>query len=131
MRFIKAKCWVLHLGHTNPMQCYRLEEEWLESCLVERTWGCWWTAGWTWASSVPRWPRRPRASWLLSGIVWPAGAGRWSCPCTRHWWGCTVSTVFSFGPLTTRRTLRCWSMSREGEWGWWRVCRTSVVRTGW
>jgi len=30
---------------------------------------------------------------------------------------CTSSDVFSFGPLTTRRTLRCWSASRE-EQGW-------------
>ena len=39
MRFNKAKCWVLHLGHNHPMRRYRLGEERLESCPADEDLG--------------------------------------------------------------------------------------------
>ena len=106
---------------TTPCNAIGLGKSGWKAAWQKRTWGCWSTAGWIWGSSVPRWPRRPIASWLVSEIVQPAGLGKRSSLCSWHWWDCTLDTVFSFGTLTTRQTLRCWSTSKEEQQSWWRV----------
>ena len=47
------------------------------------------------------------------------------------WWWCTSSIVFCFGPLTTRKTLRPWNMSWEGQQNWWGIWSTALMRSSW
>ena len=65
---------------TTPCSATGLGKSGWKAAWWERAWGCWLTASWTWASSVPRWPRQPIAPWLILETVWPAGLGRWSSP---------------------------------------------------
>lgn len=46
---------------------------------------------------------------------WSIGAGRWLFLYNPRWWGCTSSTLLSFGPHATGKKLRPCSMSREGQ----------------
>ncbi|RMB90191.1 hypothetical protein DUI87_33408 [Hirundo rustica rustica] len=46
MTFNESKCRVVHFGHKNPLQRYRLGTVWLDSVQVERDLGVLVTAGW-------------------------------------------------------------------------------------
>lgn len=50
---------------TSPCNSTDLGQSGWKAAWGKRIWGCWSAIGWTWASTVLRWPKRPATSWLV------------------------------------------------------------------
>ena len=84
MSFSRAKRWVLHFGHSNPKQPYRLGEVWLESCLMERDLGVLLDSRLNMSQQCAQVAKK--ANGILACIRNSvASRNRELSPCTQHW----------------------------------------------
>ena len=85
MSFNRAKCQVLHFGHINPRQPYRLGEVWLESCLMERDLGVMMDSQLNMSQQCAQVAKKANGilAWIRNGVV--SSTREVILPCTQHW----------------------------------------------
>ncbi|KAK4830364.1 hypothetical protein QYF61_010141 [Mycteria americana] len=106
MRFKKAKCQVLHLGHNNLMQRYRLGEECLSSCPAEKDLGMLVNSHQNMSQKCAQVAKKVNASWLVSKIALEKRRLRGDLIALYNYLkgGCSQMGVGPFSQVTSNRT---------------------------
>ncbi|KAF4799336.1 hypothetical protein TURU_055931 [Turdus rufiventris] len=119
VRFNKVKCWVLPLSHKNHTEHCRLGEEQLERRKELSGKGPE-GAGQQLAEYESACAQVAKKAHDILACISNSVASKTRAVTVPLCSGCghTSNPVFSFAPLTAKKTLRCWTQSREGQQNW-------------